>query len=87
VATDVSVFLTTISVEPSGGDWGRCPTVGSPVSSALCAVGDIAPGQAITLTLPVRAFSDQTAVEQAGSVQVRMGVYRYPTVTFGVSVA
>jgi len=80
---------------PDGGDWYRCEPKDQ--ITAVCAVDLIAPGQTVTLTLPMRRSSQFEAEEtphfstNTGRVEVRIvtrtGTYYYPSVTFGLSAA
>lgn len=90
-ATDVSVYLEhRFAIEaPSGGDWDRCPEDGQ--VSTVCELGDIAPGQTVTLTLPMRRSSQYEAEETPhfstypGKVEARTGTFYYPLVEYGLT--
>ena len=92
-AAAVSVYIEhQFGIEtPWGGDWFRCLWEGQ--ISAVCELGDVAPGQTVTLTLPVRRSSEYEAEESphfsafTGHVEARTGVFYYPSVTFGLTAA
>jgi hypothetical protein len=96
-AADVSVYIEHyLDIEkPSGGDWSRCASPQNGFTrSALCTVGDLAPGQSVTLTLPMRREVIRESGESwplanyTGRVEARTGVLYYvPSVEFDVDVA
>lgn len=96
-AVDVSVYVEHLFMidRPSGGDWDRCESPeNAGTESAICALGSLAPGQDVTLTLPMRRAADQEPGESpalsayTGRVEVRTGAFRYvPSVQFALSVA
>lgn len=96
-AADVSVYLEhDFGIEvASGGDWGRCTSSqGRVTTSAVCTLGSLAPGQSVTLTLPMRRAFEQEAGESpalsdyTGRVEVRAGVFYYtPSAEYAVDVA
>jgi hypothetical protein len=98
-AADVSAYVDyQFGIEePSGGDWGQCgksdPAYDGIGAFAVCSFGDIAPGQSITLTLPMRRSSQFEAEESphfstyTGRVEARTGTRYYPSVTYDVSAA
>jgi hypothetical protein len=98
-ASDVSVYLDYgwRIEEPSGGDWARCAVdpalYGDRTRYAICSVGDMAPGQSVTLTLPMRRDSRYEAEERphfstyTGWAEVRVGSSYYPAVTYSLTAA
>ena len=92
-AADVSVYLEhRFGIEPSSGsDWDRCPLEDGQIST-VCELGDIGPGQTVTLTLPMRRSSQYEAEESphfstyTGKVEARTGAfYYYPPVEYGLT--
>jgi len=96
-AADVSVYLEHYFgiEEPAGGDWGRCTSPSSRgTTSAVCALGSLAPGQSVILTLPMRRSFEQEAGESpalsdyTGRVEARAGAFYYtPSAEYAVDVA
>jgi hypothetical protein len=84
--------------EPSGGDWGRC--VLRDILAAVCAIGDVAAGETVTLTVPMRRSSSFEAEETphlseyTGLVEARVETpgaccaqRYYPSVTYTLTTA
>lgn len=99
-AADVSVYVYHhLGIEPpNGGDWDRCREgdhefIGIE-NFAVCRIGDLAAGQTVTLTLPMRRSTDHEDEENpsfttyTGGVELRTGTFYYPTqTTFDVEAA
>lgn len=96
-AVDVSVYVSYhLGIEePAGGDWDRCRAGDHEFIGiqdfAVCRIGDIPPGQSVTITLPMRRDATHEGeegppfTENTGRVEVRTGAFYYPGVTFDIT--